>query len=226
MSETEIKTGIFQKEIKNRFLCVVNVDGTDTVCYIPSSCRLSNFIDLNNREVMLCPIKKANARTKYSVCAVKYRGSFVPLNLSSTNKTIFCSLQRKLFTFLGDRHTFLREKVVDGYKSDIYIENSDTIIEIKSILSFKPTAYFPTVYSERAIRQLESIRGLLECGHNVCYMFLSMYSGVKEIILNQQQKEYSQLFRECIEKGMIVCGFSLGMKDGESSVRRRISVHY
>ena len=226
MSETEIKTGIFKEEIKNRFLCLVNVDGSDTVCYIPSSCRLSNFIDLTNREVMLSPIKKANARTKYSVWAVKYRGSFVPLNLSSANETIYCSLQRRLFSFLGDRHTFQREKVIDGYKSDIYIEDSDTVIEIKSILSFKPTASFPTVYSERAIRQLENIRDLLEHGHNVCYMFLSMYSGVKEIYLDQQQKEYSQLFCECIEKGMTVCGFSLGMKDGESSVKTRITVHY
>ena len=226
MSGTEIKTGIFMEEIKNRFLCLVNVDGTDTVCYIPSSCRLSNFIDLANREVMLNPIKKADARTKYSVCAVKYRGAFVPLNLSNTNKTIYLSLQRRLFAFLGKRKKFQREKVIDGYKSDIFIEDTDTVIEIKSILSFGKTASFPTVYSERAIRQLEDIKVLLDHGHNVCYMFLSMYSGVKEALIDKQQTEYAKIFMECMDKGMIVCGYSLGMKSGEVFVKSRITVHY
>ena len=93
-------------------------------------------------------------------------------------------------------------------------------------IQHRGTASFPTVYSERAIRQLEHIRDLLKHGHNVCYMFLSMYSGAKEIILDQQQKEYLQLFCECIEKGMTVCGFSLRMKNGVSSVKTRITVRY
>lgn len=58
MSESEIVYGTFKEEIKNRFLYTVSIDGTDTVCYIPSSCRLCNFIDLSNRTVMLQPIKK------------------------------------------------------------------------------------------------------------------------------------------------------------------------
>ena len=30
-------TGIFKKELKNRFLCEVQIDGKDVVCYVPSS---------------------------------------------------------------------------------------------------------------------------------------------------------------------------------------------
>ena len=49
--------GTFQMEIKNRFLCSVNIDGKDETCYIPSSCRLSNFIDMTGRTVLLKPIE-------------------------------------------------------------------------------------------------------------------------------------------------------------------------
>lgn len=56
--------GTFQNEIKNRFLCSVNIDGKDVICYIPSSCRLSNFIDMTGRTVLLRPIEASNA--KYS----------------------------------------------------------------------------------------------------------------------------------------------------------------
>ena len=43
---SELKIGIFETEIKNRFLCSVCVNGETVTCYIPSSCRLSNFIDM------------------------------------------------------------------------------------------------------------------------------------------------------------------------------------
>ncbi len=150
MSDSEIKYGMFKNEIKNRFLCTINVDGTDTICYMPSSCRLSNFVELSNRQVILRPIKKKNARTKYSVYAFRYRQSYVPLNLSSSNVTIENNLRRRMFAFLGSRNSVFREKTIDGYKSDLYIADSDTIVEIKSILSFNRTAQFPTVFSERA----------------------------------------------------------------------------
>lgn len=218
MSDSEIVYGKFIEETKNRFLCTVNIDGTDTVCYIPSSCRLSNFIDLTNKEVMLQPIKKKNARTKYSVYAVKYRRSYVPLNLSSTNNTIEASLQRRIFSFLGSRKNVHREKNVDGYKSDLYIADTDTVIEIKSILSFNKDAVFPTVFSERANRQLQTIRALLERGHKVCYILVSMYPGVKNIYLNNQQMEYAEAFRVCVNNGMEVHAFSLGMKKEKSFV--------
>ena len=52
MLKQSFKHGIFKKELKNRFLCLVEIDGEDTLCYIPSSCRLSNFIDLTGKEVL------------------------------------------------------------------------------------------------------------------------------------------------------------------------------
>ena len=157
MSESEIVYGTFKEEIKNRFLCTVSIDGTDTVCYIPSSCRLSNFIYLANRTVMLRPIRKKDARTKYAVYAVKYRRSYVPLNLSVFNRVLEAEIRRGYFSFLGKRKAVFRERVIDGYKSDIYIADTDTVIDVKSILSFNKNAIFPTVFSERANRQLEEL---------------------------------------------------------------------
>ncbi|MEA5011222.1 MAG: DNA/RNA nuclease SfsA [Angelakisella sp.] len=191
---------------------------------MPSSCRLSNFVELSNRQVILRPIKKKNARTKYSVYAFRYRQSYVPLNLSSSNVTIENNLRRRMFAFLGSRNSVFREKTIDGYKSDLYIADSDTIVEIKSILSFNRTAQFPTVFSERANRQLEDLMRLLKNGHKVCYMLVSMYYGVKQININEQQEEYCWLFRECVNNGMTVCAFSFGMKESEPFVKARIDV--
>ncbi len=222
VSESEIKYGIFKTEIKNRFLCMVEVEGTDTVCYIPSSCRLSNFINLTNRSVMLKPIKKREARTKFAVYAVKYRQGYVLLNLSLSNYIIKESINRRMFAFLGSRKNIHREAIIDGYKSDLYVEDTKTVIEIKSILSFNTEAVFPTVFSERANRQLEDIKMLLDRGYKVCYMFVSMYPGVKKLFINEQQEEYCRLFRKCVDKGMMVNAVSLYMKDAVPTVKSRV----
>lgn len=223
MSGSEIVYGTFKEEIKNRFLCTVSIDGTDTVCYIPSSCRLSNFIDLSNRTVMLQPVKKKGARTKYAVYAVKYRRSYVPLNLSVSNRVLEAEI-RRYFSFLGKRKDVFREKVIDGYKSDLYIADTDTVIEVKSILSFNKNAIFPTVFSERANRQLEELLGLLMNGHRVCYMLVSMCSSVETIRINDEQEEYYRLFKDCMKHGMTVSAISLSMKNDLPYVKSRIGV--
>lgn len=222
MCESEVVYGTFKTEIKNRFLCTVCIDGVDTLCYVPSSCRLSNFINMDDRKVMLLPIKKKDARTRYSVCAIKYRKSYVPIGLSFANQIIEENIHRRIFSFLGSRKEVVREKTIDGYKSDIYISDTDTVIEIKSILSFEKDALFPTVFSERANRQLEDIRTLLQKGHKVCYMLVSLYSGVKQISINEAQTEYQILFRKCEEIGMKVCGCTLCMEDNKPRVKKII----
>lgn len=224
MSGSEIVYGKFREEIKNRFLCTVSIDGTDTVCYIPSSCRLSNFIDLSNRPVMLQPVKKKGARTKYAVYAVKYRRSYMPLNLSVSNRVLEAEIRRRYFSFLGKRKDVFREKVIDGYKSDLYIADTDTVIEVKSILSFNKNAIFPTVFSERANRQLEELLGLLMNGHRVCYMLVSMRSSVETIRINDEQEEYYRLFKDCMKHGMTVSAISLSMKNDLPYVKSRIGV--
>lgn len=216
--------GVFREEIKNRFLCTVNIDGSDTVCYIPSSCRLSNFINLTNRTVMLRPVKTKGARARYSVFAVKYRRGYVPLNLSGSNMVIKESLGRRLFSFLGARDEVFRERMIDDYKSDLYIADTDTVIEIKSILSFSKEAIFPTVYSERADGQLRDIAKLLADGHRVWYLLVSMYSGVDRISINSEQTTYYSLFRDCLNHGMKAAAFSLGMKKTEVYVKSRVAL--
>ena len=148
----------------------------------------------------------------------------MPLNLSGTNKVIEESLDKRLFSFLGKREKVFREKTIDEYKSDLYIADTDTIIEVKSILSFNKAAIFPTVFSERANRQLEDLIKLLSDGHKVCYMFASMCSGVEQIHINELQDEYYRLFKDCVNRGMIVSGVSLGMKGIETYVKKRIEV--
>ena len=228
MLEQSFKHGIFKEELKNRFLCLVEIDGEDTLCYIPSSCRLSNFIDLTGREVLVSPVSSPNARTKYSVFALSGNHGFILLNMSKANEAVAVNIGSRRFCFLGKRKLVKRECKINGYKSDLYIEDTRTVVEIKSILSFAKgrEARFPSVYSQRAIDQLIKLRHLLDEGYRVGYVFVSLNPSIKRLAINEEIEAYRNAFNCCIESGMMVKGVSLELRDGEPIVHSTLLVSF
>lgn len=83
---------------------------------------------------------------------------------------------------------------------------------------------FPTVYSERGIKQLAQLSTLLDEGFKVCYLFVSFSHHVREIQINNGIEEYARLLNVCLEKGMTVYGITLKMKDGCPLIHSTIPV--
>lgn len=217
--------GIFLRELSHRFLAEVEVQGKIETCYVPSSCRLSPFIDLEGRDTLLLRTKQKNSRTKYSVYAVKDGANYILLNLAQCNAIIEKELHRRYFSFLGKRSNVLRETKVAGYKADLFIEDTNTIVEIKSILSCQSEAMFPSMYSKRTLTQLEKLSFLLEQGYSVCYIFVSVNPKTKKLRIDETNEEYCKLFRTCIEKGMNCCGVALSQKESNEIVRGKLKVN-
>lgn len=224
MPKAELIQGIFKEELKNRFLCLVEVNGVDTLCYIPSSCRLSNFIDLTGKKVILSPVISSNSRTKYSVYALSLDDRYILLNMTQANKTIEANIHSRRFSFLGSRKHLKKEHCVKDYKSDLFIEDTNTVIEIKSILSFDKKALFPTIYSQRAIDQLIKIKQLLNNGYKVCYLFVSLSPYVQQVEINSEIHEYYNLFKKSVSNGMMVRGYSLNIKDNIPIIHSKLQI--
>lgn len=221
---SELKTGQFISESKNRFLCTVKLDGAEEVCYIASSCRLDNFIDLRGKKVLLIKNKGTKGRTQYSVIGVKHKRNFIILNTSWANKAIDSSFLKRRFSFLGKRKDYRTEIDVSGYKADFYIPCSKTIIEVKSVIATSDTAIFPTVYSERALLQLKRIAELLDEGYKGYFIIVSLNPYVKDIKLLQDTEVVAQL-NECIARGLIVKGFRCRLStDGLPEITSEIPV--
>ena len=102
---------------------------------------------------------------------------------------------------------------IGDYKCDLFINDTKTIVEIKSLLAFEKQAVFPTVYSERAVKQLEQLSALLDQGYSVCFMMISLSTTVKEISINRKIEDFYRLFAECVNKGMKFRGFSLRLNN-------------
>lgn len=155
--------GIFIEECKNRFLCIVQIKKEKHLCYIASSARLSNFVNLTGKQVLLRRNKGSRTRTEFTLYAVKNENDYVVLNLNAAN-TLLLEVIRKEYP---SSISIQKEKfTLEGYKTDhLVVSVPPTIVEVKSILSDKTVVRFPSVSGERSIRQLKSLEEALLKGY-------------------------------------------------------------
>lgn len=218
-------SGVFVKELKNRFLCEVKIDGKVEECYVPSSCHLSNFLQLKGKRVVLIPTQGKNPRTKYALYAAPYRRNYIILNTSLSNIAIEKGIHNRRFSYLGKRSNVQKEHSIEGYKADLYIPQTKTIVEIKSVLSENDEAVFPTVFSERTQNQLKSIQEMLEKGYKVVFIIVSLNPYIKKLTIDKSTEFYSELTR-CIEKGMEIRAYTSHLKDYEIEIKKQIPLLY
>lgn len=214
--EKDFLEGVFVSEIKNRFLCSVKIGGETHECHISSSSRLENYLKLKNKKVLLVKNEGKKTRTKYSVFAVKHRRSYILLNLSIANKLVAEKVHENIL-LSGANEVLHTEKTIDGYKTDLIISGkSQHIIEVKGIISTQKNQVFPTVYSERAVVQLQKLLELLRSGIKITYHFVSLSPSVRTIIISDQFKDYWDLFQQCLALGMEMKG-SYVLFDGKAA---------
>jgi len=218
-------SGVFIRELKNRFLCEVEVAGHVALCYVPSSCHLSNFLNLRGCQVLLKRVESNNARTEFAVFAIPYKRNYIILNTSEANHVFEREINSRRFSYLGDRKKLYRERVVSGYKSDFFIEDSNTIVEIKSVISTEQEAPFPTVFSERTQTQLILIQNLLKEKYNVLFCIVSLSPYVNSIRIIKETPFYIE-FIKCIEAGMHVEGYRCRLVNGMVHIDKHIHVDW
>ena len=218
-----IVKGIFIQEAKNRFLCDALINGEKTICYVPSSCHLSNFLSLKGENILLLKTTSPKAKTQYSLFAMPFKRSYILLNSSIANRAVENSIYRRFFSFLGSRKKVLHEKTIDGYKCDLYVEDTNTIIEIKSVLCTDRIALYPTVTSERRVKQFSHILELLKRNKRVVFGIAALNPYVKEIQIKSTSDFYS-IYLQCIALGLIVFGCTVRFKDNKVIVDKIIPI--
>ena len=219
----KIVKGTFIVENKNRFLCEVNIAGIKTICYVPSTCRLDKLISLPGKEVLLLPTVAAKKKTAYSLYAVAHKRNYIVLNASLANRLVENNIHSRRFSFLGKRVIVLREHIHDGYKCDLFIKDTKTIIEVKSIISACPDAHLFSVNSHRAMQQLHFLETYLNRGFPVCYVIVAFNPYTERIILNPSNLLHKKLM-SCMACGMELYAMSGYLDAGKLRIKKRIEI--
>ena len=224
VSFANLRKGVFLSEQKNRFLCSVQIDKKTVPCYVPSSCHLANFMNLNGKTVLLAPTQAAS-KTDYSLYAIPYKRKHILLNTSLANTAITANINSRRFSYLGKRKSIKKEYTYNNYKCDLYIEDSNSIIEIKSVISINEPAVFPTVYSERTIEQLNRIEKMLLSGCHIYWFFVSLNPYTRTLLIDKTTPFYSN-FKKCVDYGMIVKGYTCFQKEDSLIIGSEIPVSF
>lgn len=218
LKDLQLFEATFIEEGKNRFICIVNLEGKLIECYVPSSSKLKQYINLEKKTVLISKNANQNARTKYALFAVKYYGKYILLNLNLVNKI--------LGKYLVSNHEVCisYEKTINGYKTDLITNHINTkaltIIEAKGIITTKREEMFPSKYSERAIKQLKQIKKLLIDGYKVDYYIISLSPILKNLYYDISHDEFYQLFMDCIANGLNVKALAVVYENKEFKIKK------
>lgn len=218
----EIVEGFFIEESKNRFICTVLIENQIHECYVPIASKLKNYINLKNKRVLLLRNQRDTSRTKYSIFAVQYYGKYILLNIFLANKIT----EEWLIKHYRSSNIY-KEKYVDDYKTDFLVmDEKKIIVEVKGVIAARRNILFPTVYSKRAIEQLNKISKLLDNGCKAQYFIVSLSPIVKSIKINNLglYLEYYELLIQCINKGMTIKGFNLKLSNKSVGIGKELEI--
>lgn len=197
----EYTSAVFYREKRHRFACEVLIDENVVDCYVASSCKLSKLINLDQKNVLVKENDREKSKYDYSLFALKQDNCFVLLNLSYVNELVEKLAYAKKIDVLGHPELIIREKNFGKYRADLFIPDTKTIVEIKTVLCDRTDEIFPSVASKRIPHQLEMLYSLLSDGYNVVYLIVCLNPITRKIIINRDER-FTNLYIRCTNLGM------------------------
>lgn len=190
--------GIFASELPNRFRAKVLVQGRMVPCYIPTTTKLTSLLPMSGRRVRLVSGEKG-----LMLESLFYRNAWIGLNSSMANKVWFANLAKTC----NGLSNLTMERVLEGYKFDVFDEGTNTAYEVKSIIGVKKEVDYPCVHSERMCDQLdrlEAISGLI----NISFILIALSPFVRCVRISDRSPFGCRLKR-LVSKGMGLAAYRL-----------------
>lgn len=201
MTYKTVRTGLFRSR-PNRFIAVVDVGGTDTVCHIKNTGRCKELL-VPGCTVVLAQAENPNRRTPYDLIAV-YKGDRL-INMDSQAPNAVAA------AYLAERFpdaAIRREVAYGDSRFDFYLQDSNGtwFVEVKGCtLEIDNVGYFPDAPTERGIKHLRHLIRAVEEGHHAAVLFVIQMEGVSAIRPNDTtHPAFGEALRQAAEAGVEV----------------------
>ena len=177
MTYKTVRTGIFRAR-PNRFIAIVDIDGTDTVCHVKNTGRCKELL-IPGCTVFLEQADHPARKTPYDLIAV-YKGERL-INMDSQAPNAVAA------AYLAARFpdaTIRREVTYGDSRFDFHIENGEEkwYIEVKGCtLEIDNIGYFPDAPTERGVKHIRHLIRAAEEGYRAAILFIIQMEGVAAI---------------------------------------------
>ena len=177
MTYSTVRTGVFRAR-PNRFIAMVEVDGTDTVCHVKNTGRCKELL-VPGCTVVLEQAANPARKTPYDVIAV-YKGDRL-INMDSQAPNAVAA------DYLAARFpdaTIRREVTYGESRFDFYVQNGEEqwFVEVKGCtLERENIGYFPDAPTERGVKHLRHLIRATEEGYKAAVLFVIQMEGITAI---------------------------------------------
>ena len=201
MTYSTVRTGVFRAR-PNRFIAMVEVDGTDTVCHVKNTGRCKELL-VPGCTVVLEQATNPDRKTPYDVIAV-YKGDRL-INMDSQAPNAVAA------DYLAARFpdaTIRREVTYGESRFDFYVQNGEEqwFIEVKGCtLERENIGYFPDAPTERGVKHLRHLIRATEEGYKAAVLFVIQMEGIAAIRPNDAtHPAFGDALREAAKAGVEV----------------------
>ena len=180
MTYKTVRQGIFRSR-PNRFIAIVDIDGTDTVCHVKNTGRCKELLT-PGCTVLLEQADHPARKTPYDLIAV-YKGTRL-INMDSQAPNAVAA------EYLAARfpHATIRREVTYGdSRLDFALQDGDDtwLIEVKGCtLEVDNVGYFPDAPTERGVKHLHHLMRAVEEGYHAAVLFIIQMERVLAICPN------------------------------------------
>ena len=166
----------------NRFVVVVNVDGTEMMAHLPNPGRMWELLFPGVR-LYLVPHDKPGAKTKYRVVGIERDGRPIMLDTNYSNDVAEHLIEQKLIPGWEEWSVVRREYTVGDSRFDLLLSNAEGkefLLEVKSCTLFsKNGAMFPDAITERGRKHLLHLKALQAEGYHTGVLFLVQWEAAQ-----------------------------------------------
>lgn len=141
----------------NRFLGVVEIEGTETECFIPNPGRMKELLEIG-KKVYLLGKDAQNRKTRYDLILVNHNGKMVSIDSRVPNKVLQEAIDLSMIPELDGYSVKFKEYSFLNSRLDFLLEaksKKPLLLEIKSCTLVKDdVAFFPDAPTKRGVRHI------------------------------------------------------------------------
>ncbi|MBR5571040.1 MAG: DNA/RNA nuclease SfsA [Oscillospiraceae bacterium] len=223
MQYGEVKAGRFIAR-PNRFIALVDIDGTETVCHVKNTGRCRELL-VPDACVYLEKGINPSRKTAWDLIAVEKGSTLINMDSQAPNR-VFGEFAP---TYDPQAVTIRSEYRYGNSRIDFCLEHEDGslhLVEVKGVtLEREGHAFFPDAPTERGIKHIRELMEAVQQGHRATVFFVVQMEGVKDFAPNDEtHPAFGAALREAAAAGVQVVAYTCRVTPSTLKIDREISV--
>lgn len=211
------------KSRPNRFIAIVDVDGTEEICHVKNTGRCKELF-VEGATVYLQKSDNPNRKTLYDLIAVQKGDRLINIDSQIVNGAAL-----EYMPVLFDNIRFIKPECVYGNsRFDIYLETeTDKIfVEVKGVTLEKDgIAMFLDAPTERGVKHLKELQKAIAEGYKAFVLFVIQMDYISYFEPNKEtHPEFAEELKNAQKNGVTVLAYNCTVTPNEIKIKDKVRV--